>query len=60
MPCTYKSQGCDWKEELCKGGEHDLCPKRSIPCKYEAIRCGAMVRVNELSEHELECKEQHL
>ena len=53
--CTYKSQGCDWK------GEHELvCLKRSVPCKYEAIGCGEMVRVNELSEHELECKKQHL
>ena len=61
MPCTYKSQGCDWKGELCKRGEHELvCPKQSIPCKYEAIGCGVMVRANELSEHELECKEQHL
>ena len=61
MPCLYKSQGCDWRGELCKRGEHDLvCTKRSVPCKYEAIGCGEMVRANELSEHELECKEQHL
>ena len=61
MPCVYKSQECDWKGELCKRGEHDLvCAKRSVPCKYEAIGCGEMVRANELSEHELECKEQHL
>ena len=61
MPCTNKSQGCDWKGELCKRGEHDLvCPKRSIPCEYEVIGCGEMVRANELSDHELECREQHL
>ena len=36
------------------------CTKESIPCKYETIGCGEMVRENELSEHELECKEQHL
>ena len=57
----YKSQGCDWKGELCKRGEHDLvCQKRSVPCKYEAIGCGEIVRANELSKHELDCKEQHL
>ena len=37
-----------------------MCTKRSVPCKYETIGCGEMVRANELSEHELECKEQHL
>ena len=24
VPCVYKSQGCDWREELCKRAEHDL------------------------------------
>ena len=31
-----------------------------FPCNYEAIGSGEMVRANELSEYELECKEQHL
>ena len=61
MPCVYKSQGCDWRGELCKRAEHDqVCLKRSVPCKYKAIGCDEMVRSNELSEHESECKEQHL
>lgn len=42
-------------------GEHDLvCPKRSVPCKYKAIGCGDVVRANEMSDHEVECREQHL
>ena len=61
VPCTYKSQGCDWKGELYKRWEHDLvCPKRSVPCKYEAIGCGEVVKVNEMRDHEEECREQHL
>ena len=63
MLCVYKSQGCDWKGELCKRWEHDLvCLKRSIPCKYEAIGCGETVRANynEMSDHEEKCGEQHL
>ena len=61
MPCSYKSQGCDWKGELCKRWEHDLvCQKRSVPCKYEVIGCGEMVRANGMSDHEVECREQHL
>ena len=31
----------------------------SLPCKYEAIGCGEMVRANELSD-QLEYREQHL
>ena len=61
VPCVYKSQGCDWRGELCKRAEHDqVCLKRSVPCKYKVIGCDEMVKANELSEHELECKEQHL
>ena len=36
-----------------------VCLKRSVPCKYEVIECGEMVRENELSDHELDCREQH-
>ena len=61
MPCVYKSQGCDWRGELCKRAEHDLvCLKQSVPCKYKMIGCDEMAKANELSEHESECKEQHL
>ena len=37
-----------------------MCPKRSVPCKYEAIGCGEVVKVNEMSDHEEECRKQHL
>ena len=37
-----------------------VCPKRSVPCKYEVIGCGEMVRANMLNDHELEYRERHL
>ena len=40
--------------------EHNLvCLKRSIPCKYElVIGCEEMARANEMSDHEVECRDQ--
>ena len=37
-----------------------MCLKHSVPCKYKVIGCGETVRANEMSDHKLECREQHL
>lgn len=59
--CAYKSRGCDWSGELYKRLEHNVvCEKRGGTCKYQAIGCTKVLNIEELAEHELEFKDQHL
>ena len=61
VPCTYKTAGCDWKGYLLKREEHTLvCPKRSFPCKYNAIGCEAMLNTSDMEAHTSAQRDRHL